>query len=58
MNPLHRVGRALESLWSAIDPDEPLFCECQPSMACADCALASPVDPVHDWTTAASPFPA
>ncbi len=57
MNPLRVVGRALESLWSAIDPDEPMFCECEPMAACADCALAAPVEPILDWAPSAA-FPA
>jgi hypothetical protein len=50
VNPFRRLGEVLDSLWSALDPDEPLLCDCQPSTVCADCALAAPVEPVTDWS--------
>jgi hypothetical protein len=54
VNVFQRLGHALESLWSAVDPDEPLFCDCQATTLCADCALAAPVEPIQDWSITAA----
>ena len=49
MNPLRRLGAAVDSIWASIDPDEPLFCDCRGSRWCTDCALAAPVERTADW---------
>ena len=53
MNPLRRIGAAVDSIWASIDPDEPLFCDCHGSRWCADCALGAPMDCVPDWSVTA-----
>lgn len=54
MNPLDRVGAVLDALWSAIDPDEPVLCDCAGAFTCPDCSLGAPLDAAADW---ASPSP-
>lgn len=49
MNPLQRLGGVFESLWSAIDPDEPVFCECQGAFTCPDCSLAVHPEQAPAW---------
>jgi hypothetical protein len=52
MNPLQRIARALDSLWSAIDPDEPVLCGCRTTFTCPDCALGTPLDAAPPWPSA------
>jgi hypothetical protein len=49
MSPFAAARAALDALWSAIDPDEPLFCECRGAWTCADCQLSAPVDASTAW---------
>ena len=58
MNPLRRLGSALDALWAGIDPDEPIFCDCDGSRWCTDCALSGVVEPAADWVAAAQPIAA
>lgn len=59
MNVFQRLGSALDGLWAAIDPDEPVFCDCTSARFCTDCTLTGPVEPAADWARApASPIPA
>jgi hypothetical protein len=58
VNPFQRLGDALDSLWASIDPDEPMFCDCEGSRWCTDCALSGAVEPSPDWTVSAPPIAA
>jgi len=49
VNLFDRVGAALDAVWAAIDPDEPVLCDCRGGYTCSDCALAAPIDTVADW---------
>lgn len=47
-----RLAAALDAVWAAVDPDEPMFCECTGSRWCADCALSAPVPAASGWGAA------
>jgi hypothetical protein len=36
--------RLIDELWGAVDPDEPMLCECTGAWQCPDCLLAAPVE--------------
>jgi hypothetical protein len=36
--------RLIDDLWGAIDPDEPMLCECTNAWQCADCSLTASVE--------------
>ena len=55
MNPIQRLAGALDSLWASIDPDEPIFCECDGPRWCTDCALSGTLEPTVDWGAPARP---
>ena len=46
--------RFIDDLWGAIDPDEPIFCECTGAWECVDCSLATRVEPAAPAVTPAS----
>jgi hypothetical protein len=54
---IRRVGAAVDTLWSAFDQDEPLFCECTNHRFCTDCALAGSLDSEPTWGVAPSGSP-
>jgi hypothetical protein len=48
------LRRLIEDVWRAIDPDEPLFCDCSGTWECPDCSLAAGLAPaVPQGTTSA-----
>lgn len=58
MNLLRQLASAVDALWAGIDPDEPIFCECEGARWCTDCSLSGIVEPAADWTVAAPPIAA
>lgn len=40
----HLLAGLTDELWAGIDPDEPLFCDCRPSLPCVDCSLLAAAD--------------
>jgi hypothetical protein len=36
--PVNALRRWVDALWSSVDPDEPVFCDCLPAQVCPDCS--------------------
>jgi len=47
--------RLIDDLWGAIDPDEPMFCECTGAWECVDCSLSARAEDVAPATVQAAP---
>lgn len=54
MSPFQRLGSALDALWSALDPDEPLLCDCRNNLICPDCSLSVHIEDEPGWPHAAA----
>ena len=52
--PMRDFRRLIDDLWGAIDPDEPIFCECTGAWECVDCSLSARAEDVAPATAQAA----